>query len=167
VKWALRQLKHAPADLRLDVSFAGARETTSLLLGEAHEYPQRLLSGTDPKRDPRAFDLTLTKPMGTKRGKGEKSFVLETRQQAVDFYRRIVQDLRAWQPSAPKLPEEPETVPATPAAEPPAFSVEERYPGEAVDPASSLAGNRHTTTDRAGGSGGDLTREPGRSFENR
>jgi hypothetical protein len=134
LNWVLRQLKHAPGDLRVDVSFAGARETSSLLLGEAREYPQRLLSGTDPKRDPRAFDLTLTKPMGTKRGKGEKSFVLETRQQAVDFSRRIVQDLRAWQPSAPKLPEQPDTVPVTPESEPPPFSAEDREAGEAVDP---------------------------------
>lgn len=134
VKWALRQLKKAPGDLRVDVSFVGTRGTTSLLLNEAREYPQRLLSATDPKREPRAFELTSAKPMGTKRGKGEMSFVLETRQQAVDFYRRIVQDLRAWQPSAPKLPEEPETVPTTSEPEPPAFSVEERDPGEAVDP---------------------------------
>jgi hypothetical protein len=139
---ALRQLKNAPADLRVDVSFAGARETTSLLLSEAHEYPQRLLSATDPKREPRAFDLTLTKPMGTKRGNGEKSFVLETRQQAVDFYRRVVQDLRAWQPAAPNLPEEPEAVPATPESEPPPFSADERDAGEAVDPAASAGSDR-------------------------
>ena len=80
--------------------------------------------------------------MGTKRGKGEKSFVLETRQQAVDFYRRIVQDLRSWQPSAPKLPEEPEAVPATPEPEPPPFSAEERDAGEAVDPAAWAGSHR-------------------------
>jgi hypothetical protein len=134
VKWLTRQLKQAPGDLRVDASFVGARETRSLLLLDAREYPQRLLSDTDPKREPRAFNLTLTKPMGTKRGKGEKSFVLETRQQAVDFYRRIVQNLRAWQPSAPKLPDEPDDVPATPEPSPPPFGVEERDPGEAVDP---------------------------------
>jgi hypothetical protein len=135
VSWILRQLKQAPQELRADVQFVGSRETTSLLFGEAREYPQRLLSASDPKREPRAFVLTLTRPMGTKRGKGEKSFVLETRQQTVDFYRRIVQDLRAWQPSAPKLPAEPEEAPITPAAEPPLFSAEgERAPGEAVDP---------------------------------
>lgn len=134
VKWLTRQLRQAPGELRVDASFASARETSSLLLSEAREYPQRVLSATDPKREPRAFNLTLTNPMGTKRGKGEKSFVLETRQQAVDFYRRIVQDLRPWQPSAPKLPDEPEDVPAAPEPEPPPFSAEEREPGEAVDP---------------------------------
>lgn len=134
--WMLRQVKQAPADVRVDVSFVNSREASSLLLGEAREYPQRMLSATDPKRDPRAFELTLTKPMGTKRGKGERSFVLETRQQAVDFYRRIVQDLRRWQASAPKLPSEPEEVPPTPQPQPPPFSAsDERQAGEAVDPA--------------------------------
>jgi hypothetical protein len=135
INWILRQLRHAPKDLRVDVRFAGARETTAVLLDEAREHPQRLLSTTDAKREPRAFTLTMTRSMGTKRGKGEKSFVLETRQQTVDFYRRIVQDLRPWQPSAPKLPSEPEPAPAEPAAEPPPFSGEgEREPGEGIDP---------------------------------
>ena len=138
LNWMLRQLRQAPKDLRVDVAFAGARETTSLLLDEAREYPQRLLSTADAKREPRAFSLTVTRAMGTKRGKGEKSFVLETRQQTVDFYRRIVQDLRAWQPSAPKLPSEPEETPVTPAAEPPRFSAEgEREPGDAIDPSTA------------------------------
>ena len=44
--------------------------------------------------------------MGTKRGKGERSFVLETRQQAIDFYRELVQNLRPWRAAAPKLPDE-------------------------------------------------------------
>ena len=135
IKWVLRQLKSAPDDLRLDVAFAGARETTSLLLSEAREYPQRLLSPTDAKRQPRAFDLTLTRPMGTKRGKGERSFVRETRQQAVDFYRTLVQELKAWQPPAPKLPGETEEAPPTPEHEPPPFAMPEREAGEAFDPA--------------------------------
>jgi hypothetical protein len=76
--------------------------------------------------------------MGTKRGKGEKSFVLETRKQAVGFYRGIVQELRAWQPSAPKLPAEPDEVPEEPTPEPPPFStVDEREVGEAADPAGA------------------------------
>jgi hypothetical protein len=108
VKWILRQLREAPEDLRIDVSFASARETSSGLLRDAREQPHLLLSAADPKREPRAFVLALTRPMGTKRGKGERSFVRESRQQAVDFDRQLVQELRAWQPSPPKLPEQPE-----------------------------------------------------------
>jgi hypothetical protein len=95
INWMLRQLKDAPDGLRIEVRFAGARETTSILLGEAREYPQRMLSASDPKREPRAFTLTLTAPMGMKRGKGRGSFVHDTRQQAFDFYRELVQNLKA------------------------------------------------------------------------
>jgi hypothetical protein len=123
ITWMLRQLRDATDDLRIDVSFASARETSSLLLSEAREAPERLLSSTDPKREPRAFQLALTRKMGTKRGKEEGSFVRETRQQAIDFYRDLVQDLRSWQASAPKLPrEEPEAVSPRPQPEPPPFS---------------------------------------------
>jgi hypothetical protein len=59
ITWLLRQLRNAPDDLRIDVSFPNVRETSSLLLGEAREYPERLLSPSDLKRPPRAFTLTL------------------------------------------------------------------------------------------------------------
>jgi hypothetical protein len=132
IAWMLRQLRDAPADLRIDVSFASARETSSLLLSEARAAPERLLSSTDLKREPRAFQLALTRKMGTKRGKEEGSFVRETRQQAINFYRDLVQDLRAWQAAAPKLPrEEPDVVSPPPQPEPPPFSdVLSREPGE-------------------------------------
>ena len=81
----LRQLKGAPADLRVDVRFAKTKETTALLLSEAWEYPQRLLSAIDAKREPRSFHLALSRPLGTKRGKSQGSFVRETREQAVAF----------------------------------------------------------------------------------
>jgi hypothetical protein len=134
INWMLRQLRTSPGDLRLDVSFAAARETTSVLLSEAREEPERLLSSADPKREPRAFQLALTRKMGTKRGKEEGSFVRETRRQAIDFYRDLVQDLKPWQPSAPKLPaEEPEAV-TPPRPEPPPFSgPDSREPGEGED----------------------------------
>jgi hypothetical protein len=41
--------------------------------------------------------------MGTGRGRGERSFVLETRRQVVNFYRDIVGNLSEWQAKAPKL----------------------------------------------------------------
>ena len=103
INWLLRQLKGVPDDLRIEVRFAGVRETTSELLRDAREYPQRLLSASDSKREPRVFTVTLTRPLGLKRGKGRGSFVHDTRVQAFDFYREVVQTLRAWQPKAPKL----------------------------------------------------------------
>jgi hypothetical protein len=151
IRWMLRQLRQAPADLRIDVRFANTKETTSALLGEANEYPQRLLSAIDVKREPRSFNLALSRPMGRKRGKAQGSFVRETRQQAVDFYRTLVQDLRRWQPSAPKLPAEPEAVPVTPQSTPPPFSADKREPGEAIDPNDDAAGS--STLTEAGDAG--------------
>lgn len=104
INWLLRQLKHADAELRIDVRFVNTRETASTMLAEAIEYPEVLLSPTDPKRDPRTFKIAMTRKMGSKRGKEEGSFARETRQQAIDFYRDVVQDLREWQAPAPKLP---------------------------------------------------------------
>lgn len=103
INWVLRQLRKAPGDLRINVRFARTKETTSSLLSDAIEDPKILLSPSDPRREPRAFNLSLARPLGTKRGKGERSFVLETRRQVVGFYGDLVENLRDWQPKAPKL----------------------------------------------------------------
>lgn len=104
INWMLRQVTKAPKDLRVEVQFARTKETTALLLADAIEEPKALLSPTDLKREPRAFNLSLARPLGTKRGRGERSFVHETRRQVVNFYGGLVENLRDWQPTAPKLP---------------------------------------------------------------
>lgn len=143
LNWMLRQLKVAPDDLRLSVRFAKTRETTALLLDEAREHPKALLSQVDPKREPHEIELALSRPMGRKRGRGTGSFVTDTMQQAIDFYREIVQDLRAWRPQAPKLSDD--SVPASKpeeAHEPPPFSaVETLRPEEAPVPQRQPAGS--------------------------
>ena len=135
INWLLRQLRDADASLRVEVAFTGSRETTSLLLAEAHEYPQRLLSPTDAKREPRTISVAMTRPMGLKRGKGQGSFVGETRKQVFDFYRDLVQNLKPWQAKAPKLRDEPAEVSPLPQPEPPPFTAAgEREVGEAIAP---------------------------------
>lgn len=128
INWILRQLSKAPKDLRVEVHFARTKETTALLLEDAAADPKALLSPSDPKREPRSFDLALARPLGTKRGRGERSFVLETRRQVVGFYGDLVENLRSWQAKAPKLPSADESqtkadprhrATAVPAAEPP------------------------------------------------
>ena len=153
INWILRQLKDAPVDLRVEVAFANTRETTSLLLSDARADPKRLLSPTDPRREPRAFTIENGRPLGTKRGKGRGSFVADTRSQAIAFYRDLVQDLTVWRARAPQLRDEPfeegEETPApilAPEPEllpepvatttPPSFMDEDlRDPGEASEPA--------------------------------
>jgi hypothetical protein len=138
VNWLLRQLTDAPEHLQIEAVFPNVRQTTSELLSSVRDEPEALLYQADPKREPRAFTITLARPMGQKRGKAEGSFVRETRAQTFDFYRDIVQRLKAWQPRAPKLRQPDEEVPRAPSAEPPRFEQADiREPGEAVDPLAS------------------------------
>jgi hypothetical protein len=148
IKWILRQLTEAPADLRLEVAFASTRDTTSLLMQDAGEFPQRLLHQTDPRREPRSFVLALTRPMGLKRGKGQGSFVRETRRQVLDFYGEVVQGIKGWQRRAPRLPETPAAVPKTAQPEPPPFAaIDERDLGEGVAPRDAPAEAAETSVD--------------------
>jgi len=105
ITWLLRQLADAPPDLRIDVAYPNVRQTTAGLLADVADAPERLLYEPDPRREPRAFTLTAVRRMGLKRGKGVGSFVRETRAHVVEFYGELVQNLKAWQPRAPRLRE--------------------------------------------------------------
>lgn len=105
VKWILRQLKAAPDDLRLETKFVNTSKTTAVLLREVRDEPKRSLLADDLKREPREFSLSLARPMAIKRSSGQGGFITETRQQAIDFYRELFQQLTDWRPKAPKLRE--------------------------------------------------------------
>ena len=75
-----------------------------MLLEDARKHPERLLYAADPKREPRSFRLTLANELGLKRDASQGSFLSASRQQLKDFYREVLQAIRAWQPSAPRLP---------------------------------------------------------------
>jgi hypothetical protein len=78
--------------------------------------------------------------MGLKRGKGQGSFVGDTRKQVFDFYRDLVQDLKPWQARAPKLPQPPADESPLPEPEPPPFSAaDHRDVGDAADPDAELS----------------------------
>jgi len=133
INWLVPQLKDAPDGLVIEASVPIVRGTTACVLNDIRENPQALLAA-DPKRPPRAFRLALSAPLRTRRGKGEKSFLRETRQQAIAFYRDLVQDLRAWRAAPPKLPDEPVEAPETATPEPPPFLADDRKAGDAVAP---------------------------------
>lgn len=117
INWLLRQLGEAPPTLRVEVHYPNARETTGLLLQDARENVDGLLYPADSKREPKAFTLTVARPMGQKRGKTEGSFVADTSTQAFDFYGDLVQNLKGWTARAPRLrDDEPPATPAEPTA---------------------------------------------------
>jgi hypothetical protein len=133
INWVLRQLAGARDDLLVEVRYPFQKEPTACLLKEARAKPDRLLYAPDTKREPMAFRLTMSRDLGMKRGRLAGSFVLESKQQTSEFYRSIVQGLRAWAPAPPKLPT---TSAASPVAspEPPPFTGDDREFGEAVEP---------------------------------
>jgi hypothetical protein len=134
INWMVRQLKDAPDDLRIDVRYPNARETVSATLKEAREKPEKLLFAAEPQREPRAFRLSLAREIGSKRGKVAGSFVSESKRQAIDFYRTIVQSIKPWSASAPRLPGPGEVASPAASPEPPDFTDEGREFGEASLP---------------------------------
>jgi hypothetical protein len=88
------------------VRFSRVRSTRSELLGDCREFPERLLMEDEPKREPRAFVLAMSKTMGRKGGRKERSLVAETRKQVTDFYRDLVQGLVPPRTKAPKIRED-------------------------------------------------------------
>lgn len=135
VNWLLRQLRDTPPDLRIEARYPNAKETSSATLKQGSEKPERLLLSADPQREPRAFRVTLAKELGAKRGKLAGSFVAESKRQTIDFYRGIVQALKPWSPSAPKLPGQVDHASPVASSEPPDFVDEGREFGEATLPA--------------------------------
>jgi hypothetical protein len=127
INWILRQVKDASDDLRIDVRFTSTRRTSSELLGDCRDAPERLLLSDDPSREPRTFLLARSMPMGKKAGLDRGSFAADIRKQATDFYRELVQELRPPPTEAPKLPEKEEI---------------QHPPSEETSPATSVAETR-------------------------
>ncbi|SDS29363.1 hypothetical protein [Jiangella sp. DSM 45060] len=118
VNWLVRQLKNAPADLRIEAFVlhgrgAGAAE----LLATVRDDPGVLVA--DPAKDLRTFRVAQSLPMGGKRGRGRGSFI-DSVLAAVDaFYGEVIQHLKAWSAAPPRLRPEPEAAdrrPEVPAA---------------------------------------------------
>lgn len=109
LRWLLKQLDEAPHHVRVDVAFPSARSTTSNLLSEAREDPKVLLH-EDKDRPPKAFVVSMSTDMGVKRG-GEGSFISVATELLQDFYRIVVQEIKPWAATAPRLKAEEEPAP--------------------------------------------------------
>jgi len=107
VNWLVRQLKAAPETVRVEARVAHARGAGATeLLRAVRENPASLVA--DPAREIRSFQVALTTPMGTKRGRGRGSFI-DSVMDAVDaFYGEVLQQLKAWSAAPPRLRTEAE-----------------------------------------------------------
>ena len=93
INWLLRQLKNAPDTLRIDAFAQYARgASTSELLRDARTNPTLLVG--DPKKELRTFRLTLSGPMGSKRGQGRGSFIASVLEIVDVFYGQVVQTIK-------------------------------------------------------------------------
>jgi hypothetical protein len=104
VNWLIRQLKHAPDGLRVEAFQLHARGAgTAALLKDVRENPAALVA--DPKKELRAFRVTLTAPTGSKRGRGRASFIDSVVDGINTFYADVIQHLKAWTATPPKMRE--------------------------------------------------------------
>lgn len=104
VNWLVRQLKAAPDSLRIEAFTVNSRGTSAAeLLGPVRENPAALV--TDPKRELRAFRVAMSAPMGSKRGRGRGGFIDSLLSLVDTFYADVVQYLKAWSASPPRMRE--------------------------------------------------------------
>ena len=102
VNWLLRQLKASPDGVRIEAHAAHERGPGAAdLLKKVRENPALLVA--DPSKELRSFQVAMTVPMGSKRGRGRGSFI-DSVLSAIDaFYGDVVEHLKAWAAAPPRL----------------------------------------------------------------
>lgn len=102
VKWLTRQLGEATDSLRIEAFLAHSRGPGAAeLLGAVKNDPSILVQ--DPQRELKTFRVATTARVGTKRGRGRGAFIDSVLDAINDFYRDVVQHLKAWRAAPPKL----------------------------------------------------------------
>lgn len=101
VNWLVRQLADAPETVTVEVLFARREQTSCEQLKDVRVNPAGLLP--DPNAEVRAFRVSASAPMGTKRNGVRKAFVPSVNDAVEAFYARVVQGLR---PAPPRMPAE-------------------------------------------------------------
>ncbi len=103
VKWVVRQLGDANGNLRVESFDQGSREAARAeLLALVRQKPDILV--TDPGCEIRAFRISLSAPLGGKRGVGKGTFVTSVVDTLEKFYEEVVQNLREWRDSGEATP---------------------------------------------------------------
>ena len=141
VSWLVRQLKEAPDDVRIEARIARSQATLAGSLGEIRSQPDGIIPPSD--KEIRGFDVALARNMGLKRDASKGSFIETVIAGTEDFYRTVLQDLRRWKPTPPKLkPKEPEVMdgPPSPPAVEDAIEAAQREKHEDIEKSSSSKG---------------------------
>jgi len=106
VSWLLRQLEGSPDIVKIEARVTRLSSSLASTLRQAREAPQVLYP--DRTRDIRQFVVALSRNMGLKRDSGRGSFVQSVISTTEEFYREVLQNIRPWKPSPPKLRSVPE-----------------------------------------------------------
>ncbi len=146
INWLIRQLKSTSPDVRLDSRSPRSRSSMSDLLGNVRKN-QSLLVPID-NREIVSFSVSLTRPMGLKRSTGTRSFIGSVLQTLDAFYADVVQQMREWQPTAPKLQRSEAT------------DIDKTVPPSTGDTPSELVENTLLTSDPASGDSSTETPAP-------
>lgn len=110
VNWLIRQLKTAPETARIEAAVMHGRGPGAAdLLRVVREDPSKLVA--DPSKDLRSFRVALGSSLGTKRGRGRNSFIDSVLDALDAFYGEVLQQLKAWSATPPKLRDNPEPPP--------------------------------------------------------
>lgn len=101
VNWLLRQLRDAPGRVRVESFALRARSGNADLLQAVRENPKLL--APDPDRELRSFTIAMDTKAGSKRGTGRGSFIGSVVAAVDEFYSEVMQNLKPWTPSAPRM----------------------------------------------------------------
>lgn len=111
VGWLLKQLQKSPNDLTIEARLMYTSSTLTGQLGAMRDDHSALVP--DRSREITAFRLSLTREMGLNRSGGRNAFIDSVIGTTKTYYREVLQNLTAWKPRAPRLPES--AAPKTPA----------------------------------------------------
>jgi hypothetical protein len=106
VNWLIRQLRAAPETVRVEAFVMRARgASTAELLKDIREDPSVLVA--DSTKEIRTFRIAVSTPMGAKRGTGRGSFIDSVADAVNSFYSDVMQNLKAWTATPPKMRDVP------------------------------------------------------------
>ncbi|MBA2272421.1 MAG: hypothetical protein H0W21_00760, partial [Actinobacteria bacterium] len=115
VSWLLRQLQNTPDNLTVEARVARSQTSLAAPLAQVRENPELLYP--EQGKEIRQFVLSLTRNMGLKKDASKGSFIDSVMTTTKDHYADVLQNLRAWKATPPKLKKPPEEEPVEEATE--------------------------------------------------
>lgn len=133
VNWLVRQLKQSPETLRVEAFVMHGRGSgTAELLRDVRENPGVLIH--DAKREFRSFRVAMSAPLGSKRGRGRGSFIDSVITAINGFYSDVMQNLKAWTATPPRMRDLPPGQPERPVLTSTALSSQDGVELTSVEP---------------------------------